>query len=97
MKEGCNLKTFLPTTNQIRRESIEPTWTLTSRFVQLRGGSGSNEFANGGAVQVELPSDRSNCQTLGAEDVDLRVATLIPAFDPSRRCTNRWRCSLLPC
>jgi hypothetical protein len=84
-----HLASFLPSADQVWSEPIESAWSLAGGAPEIRGGPDSNESSNGGAIEVELISDRSNRQTSAAEGVDLGVATFIPNLDSTRRRERR--------
>jgi hypothetical protein len=57
--------------------------------LEIRGGPDPTESSNGGAIEMELVSDRSNRETSAAEGVDLGVATFIPNLDSAQRRERR--------
>jgi hypothetical protein len=93
MKERGNLAAFLPSADQVRSEPIESAWSLSGRPPEIRGGPDPNKSSNGGAIEVELISNRSNRQASAVEGVDLGVATFIPNLDSAQR--RQCRCGSL--
>jgi hypothetical protein len=93
MQESSDLATFLPTTDQVRSESIESTWSQT-------GGAAKS------AAELTLTNLRTvvrlrwSCSAIEVivkplvRSVDLRVTMLVPTLDPTRSHWNGWRCSL---
>ncbi len=94
-----DLTAFLPAADQVGTESIESAWPLTERSAQFRSGADVDEFSNGGAIEMELLSDRCDRQTFAMKRVDLRMPTLVPTLDSARRREDRhwWSRKLIRC